>query len=160
MSEKVILIIYGRGGHREQMRRLLEQLKIKEPALKFVSIADVKDGFGAIEHLYCPEPRDKFSRIKGPFQLAYSGLVSLIQCIKLTIKHSPSGILSTGPGMAVVPSILYRLMGKNVVYIESWSRFYSGSLTGHVMYYISNKFYVQNKSMKDIFPKAKYAGRL
>nr|BCB97489.1 hypothetical protein [Shewanella vesiculosa] len=160
MSDKVVLVIYGRGGHQEQMRRLLNQLKKASPEMKFVSIADVPDVLGAIQHLECPEPRDKFSRWGSPLKVPYSALITLIQCIRLSFKHEISGIVSTGPGMAVLPSILFRLLSKQVIYIESWSRFYSGSLTGRFMYFIANVFYVQNKSMLAIFPKAKYSGRL
>ncbi|MGI2113414.1 PssD/Cps14F family polysaccharide biosynthesis glycosyltransferase [Shewanella frigidimarina] len=160
MHEKVILVIYGRGGHKEQMRRLLNELKKNSPNLQFVSIADVEDQFGSLLHYKCPEPRDKFNVWSAPFKIPYSALITLIQCIRLSFKHEISGIVSTGPGMAVLPSILFRLLSKQVIYIESWSRFYSGSLTGRFMYYIANVFYVQNKSMLAIFPKAKYSGRL
>lgn len=160
MPRKVILVIYGRGGHKEQMRRLLNELKQNSPSLEFVSIADVDDQFGSLCHLMCPEPRDKFNPWSAPFKLSYSGAVSLVQTVKLTLKYQISGVVSTGPGMAVLPSIFFRLLGKQVIYIESWSRFYSASLTGRVMYWISNIFYVQNKSMKRIFPRAKYVGRL
>lgn len=160
MSDKVVLVIYGRGGHQEQMRRLLNQLKKTSPEMKFVSIADVPGVFGAIEHLECPEPRDKFSKWGSPLKVCYAAMVSLIQCLRLSLKYDITGIVSTGPGMAVLPSSLFRLLGKQVIYIESWSRFYSGSLTGQFMYRIANVFYVQNKSMLAIFPKAKYSGRL
>jgi beta-1,4-N-acetylglucosaminyltransferase len=160
MSDKVVLVIYGRGGHQEQMRRLLNQLKKASPEMKFVSIADVPDVLGAVKHLECPEPRDKFSRWGSPLKVCYAAIVSLIQCLRLSFKYDISGIVSTGPGMAVLPSVYFRLLGKHVVYIESWSRFFTGSLTGFVMYRIANCFYVQNRSMNKVFPKAKYAGRL
>jgi beta-1,4-N-acetylglucosaminyltransferase len=160
MSEKVILVIYGRGGHQEQMRRLLMHLRTAAPEMKFVSIADTADKFDSNKHFICPEPRDKFSHWRAPFSLIYSACISLFQCIFLCIKYDVTGIISTGPGMAVVPSILFRLVGRPVTFIESWSRFYTGSLTGHVMYRVATSFYVQNPSMLSVFPKAKYAGRL
>lgn len=160
MSEKVILVVYGRGGHQEQMRRLLIQLKQVSPQLKFVSIADVPDRLGALEHLACPEPRNKFRSWTAPVTLFYSGIISLIQCIRLLLKYRVSGIVSTGPGMAVFPSIVFRLLGRQVIYIESWSRFYSASLTGRFMYFIANGFYVQNRTMLSTYKKARYSGRL
>jgi beta-1,4-N-acetylglucosaminyltransferase len=160
MSEKVILVIYGRGGHQEQMRRLLTHLRQTAPDMKFVSIADVEDKLNAMDHFVCPEPRDKFSLWSAPFRLVYSAVISLIQCLILSYRYDISGIVSTGPGMVVIPSVLFRLMGKPVTFIESWSRFYTGSLTGLVMYRLATQFYVQNKSMLSVFPKAKYAGRL
>lgn len=160
MSEKIILVIYGRGGHQEQMRRLLTHLKISAPDMKFVSIADVDDKFGSCKHLICPEPRNKFRLWTAPITLLHSGIMSFIQCIRLLAKYRISGVISTGPGMAIVPSIVFRLLGRQVVYIESWSRFYSASLTGRFMYLIANGFYVQNRTMLTTYKKARYSGRL
>lgn len=160
MSEKVILVVYGRGGHQEQMRRLLMLLRASAPDMKFVSIADVPDRLGSVEHLSCPEPRNKFRSWTAPVTLVYSGIISLIQCIRLLLKYRVSGIVSTGPGMAVFPSIVFRLLGRQVIYIESWSRFYSASLTGRFMYFIANGFYVQNRTMLSTYKKARYSGRL
>lgn len=154
-----LLLIYGRGGHKEQMRRLIAKMQ-EQQSFDFVSMADVGDEFNADEHLQCPEPRDKFHLWKAPWQLAHISAVTLIQTIKLLRNHKISGIVSTGPGMAVVPSIIFRCLGKKVVYIESWSRFYSASATGIFMYRIANQFYVQNKSMLDKYPNATYSGRL
>ncbi|XKF02147.1 hypothetical protein LG313_02730 [Pseudoalteromonas mariniglutinosa] len=154
-----LLLIYGRGGHKEQMKRLIIKMQ-NQHAFEFVSMADVTDEFNATEHLQCPEPRDKFHLWKAPWQLAYISAVSFIQTLKLLKRHKITGIVSTGPGMAVIPSLLFRLLGKKVVYIESWSRFYSASATGLFMYKIANQFYVQNKSMLEKYPKATYSGRL
>ncbi|QYJ74042.1 PssD/Cps14F family polysaccharide biosynthesis glycosyltransferase [Shewanella sp. FJAT-52076] len=159
MKQKVFLVVYGRGGHQEQMRRLVAQLS-KCGDTGFVSIADVEDKLGAVEHLVCPEPRDKFSFWSAPFKLCYTALVTLWQTLLLLRKYDVTGLVSTGPGMTVIPGVLLRLVGKPVIYIESWSRFYSGSLTGKFMYRITKDFYVQNASMLSVFPKARYAGRL
>ncbi|EFD8919357.1 polysaccharide biosynthesis protein, partial [Escherichia coli] len=34
------------------------------------------------------------------------------------------------------------------------------SLSGRIMYRLSNKFYIQNKSLLKLYPKAIYSGRL
>ncbi|MCG7566497.1 hypothetical protein MHM95_09360 [Pseudoalteromonas sp. CnMc7-15] len=158
-EQQTLLIIYGRGGHKEQMKRLLESLK-QHKEFDFVSIADVNDELGSLEHLRCPEPRDKFHFWKAPFQLTYTAFVTLIQTLRLLRRHNIVGLVSTGPGMAVIPSILFRLCRKKVVYLESWSRFYSASATGIFMYKIANRFYVQNETMLAKYPKATYSGRL
>jgi len=160
MTDKVVLVIYGRGGHKEEMRRLISNLKAKKTDFKFVSIADIADSFGAEKHYICPEPRSKFNNLTAPFQLAYSSSKALMQTIKIISKYKVSGIISTGPGMAVLPSLLFRLMNKKVIFIEDWSRFYSGSLTGKTMYYIANVFYVQNRALLKHYPKAIFSGRL
>ncbi|HAO9336376.1 TPA: polysaccharide biosynthesis protein, partial [Escherichia coli] len=50
--------------------------------------------------------------------------------------------------------------GTKVIYIETWSRFTTYSLSGRIMYRLSNKFYIQNKSLLELYPKAIYSGRL
>jgi len=154
-----LLLIYGKGGHKEQMKRLIAKMK-EQHSFEFVSMADVTDEFNAVEHLQCPEPRDKFHLWKAPWQLAHISAVTLIQTVKLLKNHNITGIVSTGPGMAVVPSLVLRLLGKKVIYIESWSRFYTASATGIFMYRIANQFYVQNTTMLAKYPKATYSGRL
>ncbi|TWX63301.1 hypothetical protein ESZ39_17055 [Colwellia sp. C1TZA3] len=69
-------------------------------------------------------------------------------------------MVSTGTGMVIIPALILRLINKKVIHIEDWSRFDSGSYTGKVMYYIADKFYVQNKSLLQKYPKAIYSGRL
>ena len=69
-------------------------------------------------------------------------------------------MVSTGPGIAILPAILTRSFGGKVVHIETWSRFYSKSMTGKVMYFLANKFYVQNQSLLKLYKQAIYSGKL
>jgi UDP-N-acetylglucosamine:LPS N-acetylglucosamine transferase len=69
-------------------------------------------------------------------------------------------VISTGPGMCIIPSLLFRLLGREVIHLETWSRFDSRSFTGRVMYRVATKFYVQNASLMSLYRNAIYAGRL
>ncbi|MBU2870944.1 PssD/Cps14F family polysaccharide biosynthesis glycosyltransferase [Colwellia sp. E2M01] len=160
MSKKVFLAIYSKGGHKDAMERLLFLLKQQKPDLKFVSIADLEDCFGALEHIVCPEPRDKFNVWRAPIQLCHTGYMTFLQTVYLLKHYKISGMVSTGTGMVIIPALILRLMNKNVIHIEDWSRFNSRSYTGKVMYYIANKFYVQNESLLKKYPRAIYSGRL
>jgi UDP-N-acetylglucosamine:LPS N-acetylglucosamine transferase len=154
---KDVLLIFGEGGHNEQMRRLLMKLGI--PPERCVAIVD-KDGIAAnlaSEEWVVPplreKHRDKVNAISSNM-IAFKVIRSIIS--KKTIRT----LISTGPGIAILPSIVFRLLGAQIIHIETWSRFESRSLTGRVMYYIAQYFYVQNKSLTEIYPKAKYSGRL
>lgn len=47
-----------------------------------------------------------------------------------------------------------------VVYVESMCRVETLSLSGHIMYYIADHFFVQWQQLQDKYPKAVYLGRL
>lgn len=160
MKEKPItLIIYGSGGHKEQMKRLLALMQ-SHTDFDFVSISDTDDHFNSLKHFRCPEPRGKFSIWKAPFQLANNSLTTSIQCLSILKNFQVKGLVSTGPGMVVLPAIIFKLLGKKVIFLESWSRFYTPSLTGKIMYRIADTFYIQNETLQSTYPKAIFSGRL
>jgi len=158
-DKSITLIIYGRGGHKEQMKRLLSMMK-SHADFDFISISDTEDNFDSLKHFRCSEPRGKFSVWKAPFQLANNAITTLVQCISILKKFKAQGLISTGPGMVVLPALIFKLLGKKVVFLESWSRFYTPSLTGRIMYYVADTFYIQNETLQSIYPKAIFAGRL
>ncbi|MTI25930.1 polysaccharide biosynthesis protein, partial [Fulvivirga kasyanovii] len=80
--------------------------------------------------------------------------------VSAMIKHRFKYVISTGPGISIFFCILFKLMGKKIIHLETWSRFYSKSNTGRWMYHIADYFYIQNESLKTIYPKAIYVGRL
>ena len=80
--------------------------------------------------------------------------------MKIISKYNIKFIISTGPGIAIVPIVLGKILGKETVFIESWSRFKSASLTGKIAYYVSSEFFIQNRSLQSVYPKAKYSGLL
>ena len=53
-----------------------------------------------------------------------------------------------------------KLLGKKIIFIESWSRIYKKSSSGKFAYLFANLFFVQWPEMKKQYPKAIYAGRL
>ena len=76
----------------------------------------------------------------------------------LLLREKPAVIVSTGALSTFPISLLGKLMGKRIVYIESFARIYEGSITGKLMYKIADLFIVQWKEMIQVFPKATYIG--
>ena len=75
-------------------------------------------------------------------------------------KYNVVGLLSTGPGIAIIPSLFFRVFSVPIVFIETWSRFETKSFTGKVMYMVADKFYVQTREQLKYYPKAIYSGML
>jgi UDP-N-acetylglucosamine:LPS N-acetylglucosamine transferase len=71
-----------------------------------------------------------------------------------------AGVISTGPGLSVVPMLVLRLLGVKIIFVETYCRFNTRSMTGRLMSKIAHRFLVQNKDQLVLYPNAEYCGRL
>ena len=156
-----ILLIFGKGGHTAQMNRFLNSLPEEFKGKKYIALSNTEKLNDVIsDSFYCIEARDKYSSFKNIFYMVAYSLVAFWQTLRIIFKHKPDAVISTGPGMAVIPSIIFRLLGKKVVFFESWSRVTQKSMAGRAMYRIAHVFFVQHEEMLALYPKAEYKGRL
>ena len=72
----------------------------------------------------------------------------------------PRIVLSTGAGVAVPFAWLGRLRGMKVVYVESFTRIESPSLSGRLVAPIANRVYAQWPELTSGLRKARYAGNV
>jgi UDP-N-acetylglucosamine:LPS N-acetylglucosamine transferase len=86
------------------------------------------------------------------------GLV--MNVLRICRRYKVSGVISTGPGLCIIPMLLMRLMGYKTVFVETFCRFNSRSMTGRVMYKIAHRFLIQNKQLQALYPDADYCGRI
>tara|TARA_R110000737_G_scaffold292769_1_gene299336 strand:- start:7679 stop:8161 length:483 start_codon:yes stop_codon:yes gene_type:complete len=158
-KKKVILVIFGEGGHQKEMELLLSTLPTNV-AYSFISMGPNESNKTTLQHYFCNDVRDKKSHIKSLYYM----IVGLFSLLFLTLsamkKYSIQGAISTGPGIAIVPFIVLRIMGIKTVFIESFCRFNTQSMAGRILYRISHRFLVQNKQLLKLYPNAEYCGRL
>lgn len=89
-----------------------------------------------------------------PFRLIINGFES----IHILIKEKPDVIITSGV-LAMIPlCLLAKLCGKKLIYIESFAKINSPTLTGKLLYKYADRFYVQWESMKEFYPDAIYLG--
>lgn len=74
--------------------------------------------------------------------------------IKVLKKEKPDIIISSGAAVAVPFFYLGKLFGSKTVYIEVFDRIDQATLTGKLVYPITDKFIVQWEEMKKVYPKA------
>lgn len=74
--------------------------------------------------------------------------------IKILRKERPNLIISSGAAVAVPFFYLGKLFGAKTIYIEVYDRINSGTLTGKLVYPVTDKFIVQWEEMKKVYPKA------
>lgn len=88
-------------------------------------------------------------------------LINFVEAFKLIKKNKPDVILSTGAGPVVPFAIVGKLFyGCKVVFVETITAVEKPSLTGKIMYLLSDHFYYQWPSLKKYFPKGVYSGPL
>ena len=54
--------------------------------------------------------------------------------------------------------LLCKLFGKKLVYIESYAKVRTPTLTGKLLYPLADRFYVQWRELLEFYPKAVYVG--
>lgn len=78
--------------------------------------------------------------------------------LRILKSEKPDVIITTGALVCVPFCYLAKLLKKKVIYIESFARVNSPSLTGRLVYRVSDLFLVQWESMLKFYPKARYVG--
>lgn len=100
-------------------------------------------------------------------QINRSEFFSIIKLIKIFIQsmriffiEKPDILISTG-ALSVVPMfIIGKCFKKKLIFIESFAKVNTGTMTGKFVYKFADVFIVQWKSMLKIYPNAKYLGSI
>ena len=77
-----------------------------------------------------------------------------ILAFKILRKEKPDLIISSGAAVAVPFFWLGKLFGAKTVYIEIFDRINKPTLTGKLVYPVTDKFIVQWEELKKVYPKA------
>lgn len=163
--KKNILLVYGSGGHNEEMLRLYDQLNAVlaqcNDELCFFSLCD--DDVKHIvtkDKVLVPSVTDKFSYVKLFMKMPLLAIHIFKILYKLHKKHDIDFMITTGPGIGAMAGLFFKFTSTKIISIENSSRFYSKSLTARALYYLADYFIVQNEELLSIYDKAIYKGRL
>ena len=74
--------------------------------------------------------------------------------LRILLKEKPDLIISSGAAVAVPFFYLGKLFGAKTIYIEVFDRIDAPTLTGKLVYPVTDKFIVQWEEMKKVYPKA------
>lgn len=158
--QNVLLAVYGEGGHRAEMTALIERLQTESNQLQLITFGVGELPFEVVEHIPAADIRSKHSRLINLFMTLPLMLAQLWTMVNILRRYQLAGMISTGPGLAVIPTVLCRLLRIKTLFIETYCRFNSRSITGRLMYRLSHRFLVQNKSLQPLYPNSEYCGRL
>ena len=85
-------------------------------------------------------------------------IINSFLALRVIRKEKPDAIICTGV-LAMIPLCLIgKMTGSKLIYLESFAKVTSATLSGKLLYKYADRFYVQWESMLDIFPNAVYKG--
>lgn len=87
-------------------------------------------------------------------------IVNIIKSIKIYIREKPDIVLTTGVLSMIPISLIAKIRGKKLIYIESFAIINKPTLTGKLLYKFADRFYVQWESMLEVYKKAIFLGGL
>ncbi|XP_053716340.1 UDP-N-acetylglucosamine transferase subunit ALG14 homolog [Synchiropus splendidus] len=174
-----VLVVAGSGGHTSEILRLVESLTAAYSPRHYV-IADTdmmsEEKINSFENTkQKPDSTSQFTIYRIPrsrevhqswTSSVWSTLNALRFSLPLVFRLKPDMVLCNGPGTCVplcVAGLLLGILGMKkvlIVYIESICRVETLSLTGKILYYLSDYFFVQWSSLRDRYPKSIFLGRI
>lgn len=87
-------------------------------------------------------------------------LHNLILSICFFLKIKPKVVISTGAGVVIPFCIIAKLFGAKVIFIESFAKINTPTLTGKIIYKFADRFYYQWEEMSIHYPKGIFRGQI
>lgn len=178
------LIILGSGGHTAEMIAIVTELNKRNYSPRFYVLADTdKHSESKIFHVESLVESQSTAAANLSFEIhsikrsrevqqsfltaILSTIRSIWQCIPLVYHLRPDLVLCNGPGTCIpicFISFLFKVFCINancrIVFIESYCRTKSISLSGKILVWIADLFVVQWPDLLNEVKRARYFGRL
>ena len=144
---KKICFIASSGGHFEQLM-MLKPLMKKYDSL----IVTEKTNYSVSNSEFNTYYLHQVNRREKSFIFRMIG--NSLKTLKILISERPDAVISTG-ALATIPMCLFgKIFGKKIIFIESFAKVNSQTLTGKLVYRFADRFYVQWEDMKQFYPNA------
>lgn len=151
LDEMKFCLVGSSGGHLTHLYMLKPLWENKE---RFWVTFDKIDSNSVLRdekvyHCYFPTNRNLLNLIRNTFL-----------AVKVLYKEKPDLIISSGAAVAVPFFYLGKLRGAKTVYIEVFDRINKHTLTGKLVYPVTDKFIVQWPEMEKVYKKSVNLGSI
>ncbi len=146
-----IVFAASSGGHFEQLM-MLKPLMEKYESFVLTEKTEYSVGKQDVNVLYL-----KQINRKEPL-FVFKFLLNTIKSLWIFIKERPDVMITTGV-LAIIPfALIMKLFGRKLIYIESFAKVTSKTLSGNLLYKYADQFYVQWEEMLELYPNAIFKG--
>ena len=153
MKKKKVMFISSVGGHLTQML----ELKSIFNDYDYVLITEKTDVTENLKDKYNVDYL-KYGSRHFWFRYIFVCIYNFFKTIYLFIKYRPKVIVTTGTHTAVLMCYIGWVFRRKIIFIESFAKRTSATLSGKIVYPIATTFVVQWETMLKFYPKAKYFG--
>lgn len=149
--KKSICLVGSSGGHLTHLYMLKQTWSKYDRFWVTFNKEDANDLLSneRVYHCYYPTNRNLWNLLKNTFLAIY-----------VLFKERPKVIISSGAAVAVPFFYIGKILGAKTIYIEVFDRFDKPTLTGKLVYPVTDEFIVQWSTMKKVYPKAKVWGSI
>lgn len=172
------LAVLGSGGHTAEMLTLMKGLDLQRyHPLSFIVAATDKISQANSEHSDVIKnypkglPRPQFYVIPRAREVGQSYISSirttlnaLLHTLQIVFSLRPELVVCNGPGTCIpvcASALLFRILGIHncqIIFVESFARVDSLSLSGKILYWIADRFLVQWPKLCEKWPRAEFIG--
>lgn len=146
-----VCLVGSSGGHLTHLYMLKPFWKSKE---RFWVTFDKEDARSLLEgeQMYpCYYPTNRSLKAL---------IINTRLAFKVLKREKPDLIISSGAAVAVPFFYIGKLYGAKTIYIEVFDRIDHSTITGRMVYPVTDKFIVQWEEMKEVYPKAVNLGSI
>lgn len=151
MKKLKLVFAASSGGHLEQLL-MLNPLMEKYDSVFVTEKTEYNVGKTDVKTYY-------LSQINRKELLFLPKLIgNTFRSLRIIMKERPKVMITTGV-LAIVPlALLMKLFGGKLIYLESFAKVTSKTLSGKLLYRFADQFYVQWEEMLKLYPNAIYKG--
>ena len=150
-DKKKICFAASSGGHYEQLM-MLKPLIEEEESFILTEKTQYKSSDDSVKSYYMKQ----INRGENTFIIKL--MINVAMSLGIYIKERPDIVICTGV-LAMIPMCLItKIFGGKLIYIESFAKVTSPTMTGKLLYKYADRFYIQWESLREFYPKAIYLG--
>lgn len=151
-KKKKICFAASTGGHFEQLM-MLKPLMEKYDSFIITEKTSYSVGKANDIKTYYMNQVNRKEKAFIPNMIANS-----FKSLFIFIKERPDFMITTGVLATIPMALIVKLFGKKLIYLESFAKISSPTMTGKLLYKYADRFYVQWEKMLEIYPNAIYKG--
>ncbi|RSL33651.1 polysaccharide biosynthesis protein [Salibacterium salarium] len=154
-QQKKVLFISSVGGHLTQLMQLKPLFEKYDYYLVTEKTIVTKD----MEKKH-PMSFLVYGARNYPLSYVFKFSFNVLKSLGIFLKKRPDVVVTTGVHTAVPMCYIAKLFRKKVVFIESFAKTSSPTLSGKLVYPIADLFIVQWETMLEHYPKAVHGGSI